>query len=31
MENNISEKNKEVQDYYFKCARGNITPNRIFN
>ena len=31
MENNISEKNKEAQDYYFKCARGNITPNRIFN
>mgnify|MGYP001167991271 FL=1 len=31
MENNISKKNKEAQDYYYKCARGNITPKKIIN
>ena len=24
---NISNKNKEEQKYYFNCARKNITPN----
>ena len=31
MENNISKKNKEAQDYYFNCARESIIPNKIIN
>ena len=31
MENNISKKNKEAQDYYFKCARESIVPNKIID